>query len=54
MKLDELIRATSKARNNLIDLEELSEDELDELQKDFDRLAREKVAARDSSRRLRA
>lgn len=35
LKLDELIRATSKARNNLIDLEELSDKELDELHDQF-------------------
>ncbi len=35
LKLDELIRASSKARNDLIDLEDLSDRELDELQVQF-------------------
>jgi low affinity Fe/Cu permease len=35
LKLDELIRATAKARNKLIDLENLSEMELDQLHKEF-------------------
>ncbi len=35
LKLDELIRAVTKARNNLVDLEELSEDELNRLQAEF-------------------
>ena len=38
LKLDELIRAISGARNNLLDLEELSEDELKKLEEDFKRL----------------
>jgi low affinity Fe/Cu permease len=35
LKLDELIRATAQARNKLIDLEELSDQELEELHKEF-------------------
>ncbi len=35
LKLDELIRAISKARNSLVDLEELSEEELEKLQEEF-------------------
>jgi low affinity Fe/Cu permease len=38
LKLDELIRAHRGARNRLIELEEMSDDELDELQKQFERL----------------
>lgn len=52
LKLDELIHASKHARNRLIALEELSERELDDLQDEFDRIAREKVQesrARDSS-----
>lgn len=37
LKLDELIRASS-ARDRLVDLEEFSEDELDELQEQFRRV----------------
>jgi low affinity Fe/Cu permease len=38
LKLDELIRALKGARNKLVDLEDLSDDELKELQKEFRRL----------------
>jgi low affinity Fe/Cu permease len=40
LKLDELIRTTSKARNRLIDLEDCTEGELAELQHEFERLRR--------------
>ena len=43
LKLDELIRALTGARNNLVDLEELSEEELKKLEEEFKRLARTKV-----------
>jgi low affinity Fe/Cu permease len=49
LKLDELIRVTKSARNHLVDLEELSEDELDRLQKEF-----EKVRQRDDAKREKA
>jgi low affinity Fe/Cu permease len=35
IKLDELIRATKGARNNIVDIEELSDDALKTLQQDF-------------------
>jgi low affinity Fe/Cu permease len=38
LKLDELIRAMNGARNKLVDLEELSDEELDRLQQQFKRL----------------
>jgi low affinity Fe/Cu permease len=38
LKLDELIRALKGARNRLVDLEELSEDELEELRAEFQKL----------------
>ena len=38
LKLDELIRAVKGARNRLVDLEELSEDELEELRAEFQKL----------------
>jgi low affinity Fe/Cu permease len=44
LKLDELIRALTGARNNLVDLEELSEEELRKLEEEFKRLARKKVS----------
>ncbi len=40
LKLDELIRATKEARNTLLDIEELSEAELDRIKTRFERLAR--------------
>ncbi len=41
MKLDELIAATSTASNRLIDIEDLSDVELNALHERFQRLARE-------------
>jgi low affinity Fe/Cu permease len=38
LKLDELIRAVSRARNNMVNLEELSDEELTRLQDEFRRL----------------
>lgn len=45
LKLDELIRVTKSARNHLVDLEDLSEQEIEELEKEFQRL-RERGEAR--------
>jgi low affinity Fe/Cu permease len=39
LKLDELIRALKGARNNLVMLENLSDEELDRLEKQFTRIA---------------
>jgi len=38
LKLDELIRAVAEARNELVDMEDLSDDELRRLQSQFERL----------------
>ncbi len=38
LKLDELIRALHGARNHLVDLEKLSDEELDKLEKEFEQL----------------
>jgi low affinity Fe/Cu permease len=35
LKLDELIRSVEEARNNLVDLEDMSDDELQKLQEEF-------------------
>jgi low affinity Fe/Cu permease len=43
LKLDELIRAQHEARNHLIDLEELSDEELNRLQVEFRKLQGEDV-----------
>src|SRR6185436_10674504 len=37
LKLDELIRAIEQARNNLVDLEDLSDEDLAKLEKEFKR-----------------
>src|SRR5260370_9542330 len=39
LKLDEMIRATKAAQNTLLDIEELSEEELDRIKTRFERLA---------------
>jgi low affinity Fe/Cu permease len=49
LKLDELIRANSTARNRLMGLEKLNDAELAELQTEFEALAKEKLAAREST-----
>ena len=41
IKLDELIRVTQRASNTLLDLEELDDQELEKLRKDYERLAQE-------------
>ena len=41
LKLDELIRALKGARNKMVDLEKLSDDELQTLEKEFQRLHQE-------------
>jgi low affinity Fe/Cu permease len=38
LKLDELLRGVKGARNSMVDLEELSDDELDRLKHEFERL----------------
>ena len=44
LKLDELIRALKGARNQLVDLEDLSEEELDRLALEFEKLRKNSVA----------
>jgi low affinity Fe/Cu permease len=39
LKLDELIRVSTKARNRLVSLEDLTEEELDRVKSQFERLA---------------
>jgi low affinity Fe/Cu permease len=46
LKLDELIRVTKSARNHLVDLEDLSEDELVRLEKEFQQLRKREDAQR--------
>jgi low affinity Fe/Cu permease len=40
LKLDEIIRSISGARNKLMDLEEMTDEDLDSFQKEFERLRR--------------
>ena len=49
LKLDELLRAVTKARTSLVDLEDLSEKELEHLHEEFRRL-RERERQKDSNR----
>src|SRR5262245_30954547 len=42
LKLDELIRAVQGARNGLVNLESLSDEELKRLQQEFERLSQER------------
>lgn len=42
LKLDELIKAVEGARTDLVNLENLTDDELDKLQKEFERLRKTK------------
>ena len=51
LKLDELIRAVARARNELVDLEDLSDEELNRLQEQFELLRR--TAASHVSKRSR-
>jgi low affinity Fe/Cu permease len=46
LKLDELIRADAGARGHLINLEELSDEELNRLEAEFERLGRREKTAR--------
>jgi low affinity Fe/Cu permease len=41
VKLDELIRATFGAQNKLLDLEELAQDEIEDVRREYSRLAAE-------------
>jgi len=60
LKIDELLRANRAARNTLMNLEEMTDDELDELEAEFNRLRRmasdeeEPKSAPSGQQRLRA
>lgn len=41
LKLDELIRSVHAARNKLVDIESMSDEELDKLQREFEKIHRE-------------
>jgi low affinity Fe/Cu permease len=46
LKLDELIKGVGGARTHLVNLENLTDDELDKLQKEFERLRKSKTTYR--------
>jgi len=48
LKLDELIRSLDGARNRLMDLETLSDEDLDKFQKEFERLRKKSEETHDS------
>jgi low affinity Fe/Cu permease len=52
LKLDELIRALSGARNRLMDLEALSDEDLQNFQKEFERLRKRSEATAKTVRRV--
>ena len=47
LKLDELIRALGPARNKLVDLEKLSDDELQNLESEFEKLRKKAEGAKE-------
>jgi low affinity Fe/Cu permease len=53
LKLDELIRAVGPARNHLVDLEKLSDDELKKLEKEFERLRKKAEGAKEEVEELK-
>ena len=50
LKLDELIRSHSPAHNDMIDIENLSDEELDELEKRYAAICEENQSRREKSR----
>jgi low affinity Fe/Cu permease len=53
LKLDELIRALEPARNRLVDLEKLSDDELKNLETEFERLREKAEGAKEEVEELK-
>jgi low affinity Fe/Cu permease len=53
LKLDELIRAVGPARNHLVDLEKLSDDELKKLEEEFERLRKKAEGAKEEVEELK-
>jgi low affinity Fe/Cu permease len=47
LKLDELIRAVGPARNKLVDLEKLSDDELQTLEQEFEKVRKKAAGAKE-------
>ena len=53
LKLDELIRAVGPARNKLVDLEKLSDDELKTLEAEFEKLRKKAEGAKEEVEELK-
>ncbi len=53
LKLDELIRSVKGARNNLVDIERLSDQELRKLQDEFERIGRKADRAGEAVKRVK-
>jgi low affinity Fe/Cu permease len=53
LKLDELIRALGGARNKLVDLEKLSDDELKSLEEEFEKLRKKAEGAKEKVSELK-
>jgi low affinity Fe/Cu permease len=53
LKLDELIRALHGARNKLVDLEKLSDDELKTLENEFEKLRKKAEGAKEEVKELK-
>jgi low affinity Fe/Cu permease len=54
LKLDELIRAVGGARNHMVDLDRLSDNELKELQSEFERIGRKADDAKANAKEVKA
>jgi low affinity Fe/Cu permease len=54
LKLDELIRALGPARNKLVDLEKLSDDELKKLESEFEKLRKKAEGAKEEVEELKS
>jgi len=50
IKLDELIRVTAEASNELLDLEELDEERLEEIRRTYEQMARDATKALEKAR----
>jgi low affinity Fe/Cu permease len=53
LKLDELIRAVGPARNKLVDLEKLSDDELQTLEQEFEKVRKKAAGAKEKVEELK-
>lgn len=54
LKIDELIRALGPARNRLVNLEKLSDDELQAVEQEFDKVRQKAESAKDNVEELKS